>query len=415
MQGETGPIGCGVTDGERGLLEFGERDAQLLAGAEKDGALDKIFELTNVAGPGVIDKCVHRFGGNVLDGFVQAAAEILHEVTNEQGHVFAAFAQRRNLNRKNIEAIVEIAAKFAVGDEAREVAIGGGHDADVDGLRAIAAEAFELLLLQNAEKFRLEFERNVADLVEKERAVIGELEAADFLIDRAGKSAAFVAEEFGFEQATGNRGAIDFDEGALFARAEIVNGAGDDLLAGAGFAEDENGAAGGRDEFDLREDFADRGALADDFLEIECAANFFLEIKLFFGELGLERVDLFEGERVFDGDGDLRGDLLDELDVGGSENVDAAAGEIERAEGAAAIRKRDATDDLQAFGAEDADDFAGVLVDFGAARNERAIFDDGAAGGRRVARDDHFGFDEQALAAGKIERVNFEQAIGGIE
>ncbi len=90
-----------------------------------------------------------------MHGFVEAAAEILDEIADEQRHVFAAFAQRRNLNRKNVEAIVEIAAKFAVGDEAREVAIGGGDDADVDGLRAIAAEALEFLLLQNAQQFRL--------------------------------------------------------------------------------------------------------------------------------------------------------------------------------------------------------------------------------------------------------------------
>ena len=332
--------------------------------------------------------------GTYCDGFVEAAAEILDEVADEQRHVFAAFAQRRNLNGKNVEAIVEVAAKFAVGDEAREVAIGGGDDADVDGLGAIAAEAFEFLLLQDAQEFWLELERDVADFVEEKSAAIGEFEAADFLVDGAGEGAAFVAEEFGFEQAGGNGGAIHFDEGALFARAEIVDGARDDFFAGAGFAEDENGAAGGRDEFDLGHDAANRGAVADDFFEIVGAANFFFEVELFFGEFCFQGVDVFEGDGVFDGDGDLRGDLLDELDVGGREAVGAAAGEIERAEGAAAICERDAADDLHAFGAEEADDFAGVLIHFGAARDERAIFDDGAAGGRRFARDGELGFDE---------------------
>ncbi len=193
-----------------------------------------------------------------------------------------------------------------------------------------------------------------------------------------------------------------------------MDGARDDFFAGAGFAEDENGAAGGRDELDLSHDAANRGAVADDFFEIVGAANFFFEIELFFGEFGLERVDFFEGDGVFDGDGDLRGDLLDEFDVGGSETVGAAAGEIERAESAAAIRERDAANNLYAFGAEDANDFAGILIHFVAARNERAIFDDGAASGRRFARDGELGLDE-SLAAGKIERVNFEQAVGGIE
>ena len=57
------------------------------------------------------------------------------------------------------------------------------------------------------------------------------------------------------------------------------------------------------------------------------------------------------------------------------------------------LRERNAADNLHAFGAEDADDFAGVLIEFGAARNERAIFDDGAPGGRGFARDGEFGLE----------------------
>ena len=260
----------------------------------------------------------------------------------------------------------------------------------------------------------MQLERDVADFVEEERAPIGELEATDFLVDGTGEGAALVAEEFGFEKTGRNGGAIHFDEGTLFARAEIVDGAGDDFLAGAGFAEDENGAAGGSDELDLGHDATDRGAVADNFFEVVGAANLFFEVELFFGEFCFQRVDVFEGDGVFDGDGDLCGDLLDEFDVGGREAVGAAAGEIERAERAATICERDAANNLHAFRAKQADDLAGVLIHFSAARDERAIFDDGAAGGRRFARDGELGFDER-LAARKIERVNFEEAVGGIE
>jgi len=146
-----GDVGGDVADGERGLFQLGERDTEFFAGAEEHGAFDEIFEFADVSRPRIVHERVHRVGGNVQHGFVEAAAEILDEVADEERDVFAAFAQRRNLNRKNVEAIVEVAAKFAVGDEAREVAVGGGDDADVHGLRAIAAEAFEFLLLQNPE------------------------------------------------------------------------------------------------------------------------------------------------------------------------------------------------------------------------------------------------------------------------
>ena len=185
---------------------------------------------------------------------------------------------------------------------------------------AIAAEAFEFLFLQDAQEFGLQLERDVADFVQEKGAAIGELEAADFLVDGAGEGAAFVAEEFGFEQAGGNRGAIHFDEGALFARAEIVDGARDEFFAGAGFAEDENGAAGGRDEFDLRQTRANGGAVADDFFEIVGAANFFFEVELFFGEFVFSASICLKAMAFSTAMAICAATCCDELDVGGRES-----------------------------------------------------------------------------------------------
>ena len=57
------------------------------------------------------------------------------------------------------------------------------------------------LLLQHAQQLRLQLERDVADLVEKQRAAVRQLEAADPLRDRAGERAALVAEELALQQA----------------------------------------------------------------------------------------------------------------------------------------------------------------------------------------------------------------------
>ncbi len=56
------------------------------------------------------------------------------------------------------------------------------------------------------------------------------------------------------------------------------------------------------------------GLCTDDFLKIEFTANFFLKIKFFFRKLVFQLIDIFEGQSVFDRDGDLRGDLLEQLD-----------------------------------------------------------------------------------------------------
>src|SRR2546423_14216819 len=99
--------------------------------------------------------------------------------------------------------------------------VGGGDQADVHALCAIAAEPFEFLLLKHAQKFRLKFEGQVADLVEEKRTAVGQLEAADFLFDGAGQGAALGPEQLGFEKATGNGGATHVygNRGAARARS----------------------------------------------------------------------------------------------------------------------------------------------------------------------------------------------------
>jgi len=303
-----------------------------------------------------VSEGVHGIGRDVLDAFVELAAEALDEVADEERKIFGAFAKSGDLDGENVQAVKEVAAKGALGDKLCEVLIGGGDNADVHALGAVAAEAFEFLLLEDAKEFGLEFQGKVADFIEKESAAVGELEAANFLADGAGESAALVAEEFGFEKAAGNGGAIDFDEGAIATRTEIVDGAGEEFFPSAGFAEEEDGGASGGGELDLGEGALERGTLADDFLKIEFTADFFLEVELFFGKFIFQRFDFLEGQGVFDGDGDLTGDLLEKLDILRGEGVDAAAGDIERAKGLPAGDERDATDTLHTGGAQGADD-----------------------------------------------------------
>ena len=103
-------------------------------------------------------------------------------------------------DRENVEAVVEVCAEFAGFHHLGEVAIGGGDQAGVGADGARTAEAFEFALLQNAQEFGLQLDRNFADFVEEDRAAMGQFEAADALRDGAGEGAFFVAEQLTFEQ-----------------------------------------------------------------------------------------------------------------------------------------------------------------------------------------------------------------------
>ena len=62
------------------------------------------------------------------------------------------------------------------------------------------ADPPDLALLQHPEQLGLEVERQVADLVEQQRALVGQLEQAGAVGGGAGERALAVAEELGLEQ-----------------------------------------------------------------------------------------------------------------------------------------------------------------------------------------------------------------------
>src|SRR5260370_6949819 len=126
-------------------------------------------------------KSVDGVGGNVLDTFIKAAAEFLHEVADQERDVFGALAERGDLDGENVQAVIEVAAEGALCYAFRKIGVGCGDDADVHALGAIAAEPFEFLLLKHAKKFRLKFEGKVAHFVDEERAALGAFEPPEFL------------------------------------------------------------------------------------------------------------------------------------------------------------------------------------------------------------------------------------------
>ncbi len=113
-------------------------------------------------------------------------------------------SRRRKSDGEDAEAVVEGTIKMSGFDHFCEIAIGGGDEANIDGNGASAADAFEFLFLDGAQNFGLKLEREIPDFIEEESAVVRQFETTDFLRDGTSKSAAFMAEKFGFEKAAGD-------------------------------------------------------------------------------------------------------------------------------------------------------------------------------------------------------------------
>src|SRR5690606_19850070 len=105
--------------------------------------------------------------------------------------------------------------------------------ARVDADRARTADGLDLAVLQRAQELRLQIDRQLADLVEEQRAAVGRDEQPTLARLRAGERAAHVAEQLAIEQRADQRAAVDRHERPARPAAGEVQRARDQLLAGA--------------------------------------------------------------------------------------------------------------------------------------------------------------------------------------
>ena len=126
------------------------------------------------------------------------------------------------------------------------------------------ADAANRAFLEKAQEIDLEVERQIADLVEEDRAAFGDFEETALFVDRAGERAPLVPEQLGLDQAGLDRAAVDRNERAFGARRLLMHGFGDQLLAAAALAVNEHRCLGACGLVDLTQQFDDGGALAQD-------------------------------------------------------------------------------------------------------------------------------------------------------
>jgi hypothetical protein len=138
---------------------------------------------------------------------------------------------------------------------------------------ASAAQALELLFLQYSQQFRLQRQRNIADLVEEESAFVSQFETADPLRYGSGEGASLVAKELTFQKVQRNGSAIELYEPASAPGADVVNRARDQLLAGTGLSLDKNGGVHRRDTLDLFEHCFQSRTIAYQLLESALIRN----------------------------------------------------------------------------------------------------------------------------------------------
>ena len=155
--------------------------------------------------------------------------------------------KRRNQNLNYVQPEVQVLAECAFFDGLAEILVGGRNHAQIEVDVLQAAQPPEGLLFEHAQQLGLQHERDLADFVEEQRALVGQFEDAAFLRSRVGERALLVAEQLAFQQGFRNGRAVDGDERLGLAQALVVERFGDQVFAGSvlAFEQDGGGFAGG--------------------------------------------------------------------------------------------------------------------------------------------------------------------------
>ena len=207
-------------------------------------ALHRVPQFANVAGPCVGCKHVEHLR---LD--VNARTVLGCKGFNQNANVSFAVAQRRQLYRKHREPVIQIFAEQLLLVQRFKIGVRGGDNAYIDFEIVIAAQSLHFTLFEKAQDFALERQGHIADLIQKECAAVGGVDAPDPRLHGTRKRAFGVAEQFRFQKRLGNGGAVDDGKGVLCAWADHMDCLRDQVLARTAFAGDEHGRFRARHHF----------------------------------------------------------------------------------------------------------------------------------------------------------------------
>src|SRR6266850_2130192 len=94
------------------MFQLGERYFETGAARQNYAPLDKVLQLPNISRPVIARQRGHRLLRNGLDSSLHLLSELLRKEMHQHGNIFRSLAQRRYVNRENIQAIIKVAAKF---------------------------------------------------------------------------------------------------------------------------------------------------------------------------------------------------------------------------------------------------------------------------------------------------------------
>ena len=199
-----------------------------------------IAELTDIARPIIVFEQLIGIGGEANERHLILFGELRYELAEKQWDVVFSVTQRGHLNLYHVESIEQVHTEAPLLYSTLEVDVGSSHYAHVGVLHLLAAHLDILSFFQYAQELRLRSERQLGHLIEEERALVGQLEIALAVGFGIGKRALDMAEELGVAGAFGQRATVDGKKLIMFARGEVMDDMGENVLTRTVFARNQH-------------------------------------------------------------------------------------------------------------------------------------------------------------------------------
>ena len=88
-------------------------------------------------------------------------------MARQTGNIFPTFAQRRQMNADDVQAVEQILTELAFLHPLFEILVSGSDNPHIHFHRCIAANAIKLTVCQHAQQTRLHIQRHIANFIEK--------------------------------------------------------------------------------------------------------------------------------------------------------------------------------------------------------------------------------------------------------
>ena len=186
--------------GTQGIDQFQVVGGDALPIRHDDRPPYPVLQLADVSRPAMKTRGAQCIGRKGQTGFGLLNTIVVQEVLRHEDYVVSPLPQGANLDDDHRQAKVQVLSKLPAGHGLLQVPIRGREDAGVARNLLPAADALETLLLEKAQELHLDRRRQLANLIEKERASGRGFDVPLALRVGTRECAFLVAEEFALEQ-----------------------------------------------------------------------------------------------------------------------------------------------------------------------------------------------------------------------